>query len=251
MILLDHKTFFQNRLSFPQLRILSYCVILLTVQCTTISQPPQPLTLTWVNASTSPISPVPTLQFALSSSIADSSVDFVFSPPVGANYSVYLNASHDTITLSFIDMLAGSTTYMLRLKSALHSTAGATLDPTQDSIVFTTAACEHEPNDIVALADTLGSSPTYGMISEATDTDVYFVPSAPRGRLCLLSIDACDTLLLFDSLGRGVAAPVSAASASGGDTLTVPDSIGYPVYVKVFSCVNGTTGMYRIEAVPH
>jgi|GEM_PF-4610988 hypothetical protein len=209
--------------------------------------PPSPLTLTWVEDASQPISPAPTLNLALSSPISDTSIDFNFSPAVAASYTVLLNSTRDTITLSFLDMLDGNTTYSFTLKSALHSTAGATLDPAEDTIAFTTAAREQEPNGTFALADSLGEAPLYGMISGAADTDVYLISSALGGRLCLAYFDACDTLRLFDSLGRSVAAPVSAPS---GDTITVPASAGFPVFAKVFSCVNGSTGMYRLQLIP-
>jgi len=104
------------------------------------------------------------MQFALSAQLADTSVDVVFSPPFAGAYDIDLNATRDTLTLSVLDMLQGNTTYVLKLKSSVHSTAGAWLYPYQDSVVFTprprAGAQRH-----FDLADTLLAPVIYGMIS--------------------------------------------------------------------------------------
>jgi hypothetical protein len=209
--------------------------------------PAVPITLIWTDATTGQISPAPTFQFALSTPVADTSADFVISPPTAANYSVHFNATRDTITLDFLDMLQGNTRYVFTLKSPLHSSAGAWLYPYQDSVSFTTAACEQEPNETFALADTLTSKSIYGMISNADDTDTYVVPAvvAP-GKFFISSLAARDTFLVFDSLERGVSVSQSVSSL---DTFAVPALAGHLAYVKVFSYVKGTVGMYKFGIV--
>jgi hypothetical protein len=222
---------------------LSVCAAWLAGGCIYNNTPPaQAITLDWIGATSQPVSPAPTMQFALSAQLADTSVDVVFSPPFAGAYDIDLNATRDTLTLSVLDMLQGNTTYVLKLKSSVHSTAGAWLYPYQDSVVFTTAAREQEPNGTFALADTLLAPVIYGMISDAQDTDVYLVPAARRGTLFVSSADNRAAFLVFDSLGRGVA--VSSA-ASAPDTFTIPDSVDFPVYIKIFGFINGMPGMYQ------
>lgn len=209
--------------------------------------PAVPISLSWTGATTGQISPAPTFQFALSTPVADTSEDFVISPPTAANYSVYFNITGDTLTLEFLDMLQGNTRYVLTLKNPLHSSAGAWLYPYQDSISFTTAACEQEPNGTFALADTLTSSCIYGMIATADDTDTYIVPVVPvPGKFYISSMTARDTFLVFDSLERDVSVSSSVPSL---DTFAVPALAGHLAYVKVFSYVKGTVGMYKFGIV--
>jgi hypothetical protein len=209
------------------------------------NSPAEPISLSLVNAGDT-VPPSPTLRFYVGSPLADSSVDFVFSPATAALYSVYLNDTRDTITLSFLDMLDGNTRYVLRLKSAIHSAAGAWLFPNEDSIVIFTAACEHEPNYSFSLADTLFSSSIFGRISQAADTDVYCVPKAGPTMFFLSSFDARDTFFMFDSLLRSVPAE---SKAGFKDTITIPDTTRFPLFVKILSYVNGSTGKYEFGIV--
>ncbi len=222
--------------------------VMLVSRCVFNNPPPaQPVTLDWIGATTTPVSPAPTLRFALSTAVADSAVDFVISPPTAANYSVHLNTTKDTLTLAFSDMLQGNTTYALTLSSSLHSSTGSWLYPYQDTIVFTTGAAEQEPNGTFALADTLASKTIYGMISEPNDTDVFFVPSVPpQATFFVSSVDSRDTFLVFDSLGHNAAIARGTPSL---DTFAIPGLAGYPIFVKVFSYVKGTVGMYQFGTV--
>jgi hypothetical protein len=231
----------------PLLLILSVVAACLIPSCLfETTAPAKPIVMTRVGAAKDTVSPSPVLRFAVSSTLSDSSVDFNFSPATSADYSVFLNAARDTITLRFLNMLEGNTRYVLHLKAALNSEEGATLNPGQDSIVFFTSACEHEPNSSFALADTLFSGPIFGMLSMAADTDVYIVPATSKRKFYLSSDGARDTFMLFDSLQ----ASITVESGSGTeDTITVPGTTRFPVYVKIFSYVAGTAGKYEFGVV--
>ena len=173
------------------------------ILCTCIfdNQNPQtPLVMTYVGNGTDTLSPLAKLTFAFSSPVT-SSVDFSFFPSNGQLYTVTLNPSRDTVTLSFLEMLQGNTRYVAKLAATVTGSAGSLLSPGNDSVVFYTAFAEHEPNSNRFLADTIRSFDTYGIISPASDTDYYvltayvFFPVRPR--IPLQSSTICKQPYLF------------------------------------------------------
>jgi hypothetical protein len=207
------------------------------------NQPVAPLTMQYVGNQGDTVSPLAVLRFTFSDSLA-SSLDFDFSPPVAQNYGITVNPATDTATLSFIEMLPGNTRFVIKLKSMITSRGGSTLSPGNDSTVIFTGAKEQEPNNDPALADTLKPPAIYGMLPEASDTDVYYVPSK-HDVLYLKTFTGQISLSVKDSLLHGVRV-TGGLGADAADTFTVPDSTLFPIYVYIFSPIKGVTGFYRL-----
>ena len=209
------------------------------------TKPVPPLTMQYVGNQGDTVSPLAVLRFAFSDSLA-SPLDFDFSPPVAQLYGITFSSSRDTAALSFFEMLTGNTRYVVKLKSALTSTNGATMDIGNDSTVIWTGASEHEPNNTTGTADTLVPPAIYGLLTTAPDTDVYCLPSRQTAFYC----EAFTNQIAFslkDSLLQNVPLP---GDLSGTDTFTVPDGTRFPVYIFVFSLINGTKGYYKLGVVP-
>jgi len=209
------------------------------------SMPAGPLTMQYVGIQGDTLSPLAVLRFAFSDSVA-SPLDFDFSPPVGQSYQITLNSACDTATISFVDLLPGDTRYVVRPKLPLMSRSGSTLDADNDTAVFHTAAAEDEPNNTVATADTLRPLPLYGMLRDASDTDVYCVPEKERA-LYMETFTGQTSLSVKDSAMQDI--PV-AVGLGLSDTFDFPDHTRFPVYVAVFSPIKGTAGYYKLGVLP-
>jgi hypothetical protein len=210
------------------------------------NQPVAPLTMQYIGTQGDTVSPLAVLRFAFSDSLA-SPLDFDFSPSVAQRYDMTFNPARDTATLSFVEMLPGNTRYVLRLKSAIAAANGSTLSTGNDSTVLYTGAKEQEPNNTPALADTLKPPAIYGMLSEASDTDVYCVPQK-RTALYFRTFAGQASFSVKDSMLRDVRP--GAGSAGTADTFIVPDSTLFPIYVFVFSPIKGVACIYRFGIVP-
>lgn len=195
-----------------------------------------------INAKTDTVSVFPQLQFVFSSPLADSTVALDFTPPISARYSVYLNATHDTLSLDVMEMLEGDTRYVLRLKNPVTSKDGAVLDPSQYSLEFLTYPCEQEPNDTKDFADTL-KSVMFGSISDVSDVDVFFCADTRAAGVFLQSINSQDSFYIVDSLSHvfGLGHQINQP-----DTIVLTDSIIRPFYVFVLSRIKGSEGDYEL-----
>jgi hypothetical protein len=206
------------------------------------NQPVAPLTMQFIGAMGDTVSPLAELRFAFSDSLV-SPLDFTFTPPVAQLYEISFNPSHDTATVSFLEMLPGNSRFLLKLKSPIISKNGSTLNPGNDSAIIYTASEETEPNNSPGTADTLSAAAKYGMLADAADTDVYCVPSG-GSVFCFEAFTDQTTFSVRDGNLSDVACTI--ASGPAADTVTIPASASPPVSVFVFSSVRGTTGYYRI-----
>ena len=202
------------------------------------------LTMTCINENTDTLSVFPQLQFVFSGQLIDSSVSLNFSPPIG-RYAVFLNATHDTLSLNVMDMLAGNTRYILRLGNQITSKDGAILLPSQDSLSFITYPREEEPNDTKDLADKLASK-IFGTISDQSDIDVFLCTNANARGVFLQSINSQDSFYIVDSLSHSF---VLDHPINPTDTIVFPDSLVRPVYVFVVSRIMGSEGDYELGIV--
>jgi hypothetical protein len=210
-----------------------------------INVPPEPLKIKLLT-SDSIVSPSPCLRFAASSALADSSViEFNFYPPISAQYFISLNNTKDTITLEFLEFLEGNTKYIITFKKPLYSVDGAVLLAVKDSFFIKTGFKEHEPNNNFILADTLFSY-IYGKISNASDTDVYYIPFIATKGFYLKSYDFRDTFLIYDSTKVQLS---SISKATLEDTIVILDEIKFPIFIKIFSCISGSTGKYLLGSL--
>jgi hypothetical protein len=202
------------------------------------------LTMTCINGITDTLSVFPQLQFVFSGPLIDSSVSLNFSPPVG-RYAVFLNATHDTLSLNVMDMLAGNTRYVLRLGNQITSKDGATLLPSQDSLSFITYPREQEPNDTKDLADDFASK-IFGTISDQSDIDVFLCNNNSTHGIFLQSINSQDSLYVVDGLSHAFSLdhPINPI-----DTIIFPDSLVRPFYVFVVSRIMGSEGDYELGIV--
>jgi len=202
------------------------------------------LTMTCISGRMDTLSVFPQLQFVFSGPLIDSSVSLNFSPPIG-RYAVVLNATHDTLTLNVMDMLAGNTRYVLRLGNQITSKDGAILLPSQDSLSFITYPREQEPNDTKDLADDLASK-IFGTISDQSDIDVFLCTSKVARGVFLQSINSQDSLYVVDSLSHSF---VLDHPINPTDTIVFPDSLAEPFYVFVVSRIRGSEGDYELGIV--
>jgi len=201
------------------------------------------LTMQYTGTQGDTLSPMPTISFAFSAPI-DSSVDFAFFPPVSQLYTVTYSNTCDTIHIAFCEMLSGNTRYAVKLASSVLSRSGSTVDAgSSDSAVFFTAACEQEPNNSIALADTIRPPSIYGTLPTASDTDVYCAVSSRCKSFFVTSACTNDTFTILDS----ALSPVNVSYSN--DTATVPDSVRYPLYIFVFATVNGCGGIYKLGVI--
>lgn len=208
------------------------------------TKPVPPLTMQYVGNLGDTVSPMAVLRFAFSDSLT-SPLDFDISPPVAQLYEIAFNSSRDTATLSFFEMLPGNTRYILKLKSGVTSKNGATMGTGYDSTVIWTGASEHEPNNTTGTADTLAPPAVYGLLSTASDTDVYCVPSRQKAFYCEAFTNRI-SLFIKDSLLQNVPLP---GDSSGTDTFTVPDGTPFPIHIFVFSFINGAADYYKLGIV--
>jgi hypothetical protein len=202
------------------------------------------LTMTCINGRTDTLSVFPQLQFVFSEPLIDSSVSLNFSPPIG-RYAAFLNATHDTMSLTIMDMLAGNTRYVLRLGNQITSKDGAILLPSQDSLSFITYPREQEPNDTKNLADDLASK-IFGTISDQSDIDVFLCTNNSARGVFLQSINSQDSLYVVDGLSHAFSLdhPINPM-----DTIVFPDSLVRPLYVFVVSRIMGSEGDYELGIV--
>ena len=198
--------------------------------------------MTCINAKTDTVSVFPQLEFVFSAPLADSSVTLDFSPPVSARYGVYLNATHDTLSLDVMEMLDGNTRYVVRLKNPVTSRDGVVLDPSQDSLAFVTYPREREPNNTKDLADNCASK-IFGTVSDASDVDVFLCTDNKARGVFLQSINSQDSFYVVDSLSHlfNLDHPTNPI-----DTIVFPDSIVRPVYIFVVCRIKGSEGDYEL-----
>jgi hypothetical protein len=226
---------------------LAQCLLALFSGCLfDTTKPVEPLTMTRVDGNGDTVAPFPSLRFAFSKPLADSTVELDFYPPTTAMYYTALNGTKDTLTLTVVGMLAGDTRFVVRLASIVASRDGSLLYPGDDSTVIFTGQAEHEPNNSIQLSDTLFSSSIFGLTDYALDTDVYVVPGAQQRRFFLVSPDGRDSCVVLDSMLRQVAPSFSNASS---DSFFIPDTIPRPLYVFIFSSMKGTGGHYEFGSV--
>jgi hypothetical protein len=202
------------------------------------------LTMTCITGRTDTLSVFPQLQFIFSEPLIDSSVSLNFSPPIG-RYAAFLNATHDTMSLIIMDMLAGNTRYVLRLGKQITSKDGAILLPSQDSLSFITYPREQEPNDTKNLADDLASK-IFGTISDQSDIDVFLCTNNGARGVVLQSINSQDSLYVVDGLSHAFSLdhPVNPI-----DTIIFPDTLVRPFYIFVVSRIMGSEGDYELGIV--
>jgi hypothetical protein len=201
-----------------------------------------PLTMTCIDANTDTVSVFPQLQFVFSAPLADSLVALDFSPPISARYGVYLNATHDTLSLDVMEMLDGNTRYVVRLRNPVTSRDGVVLDPSQDSLAFVTYPREQEPNNTKDLADNCASE-IFGTVSDASDVDVFLCTDNKARGVFLQSINSQDSFYIVDSLSHVFSLD---HQINPIDTIVFPDSIVRPVYIFVVCRIKGSEGDYEL-----
>jgi hypothetical protein len=204
--------------------------------------PQPPLSMTYVGNGSDTLSPFAKLAFAFSSPVA-SPVDFSFLPNSGQLYTITLNPGKDTVTISFLEMLYGNTRYVARLATTVSGSDDSFLSPGNDSVVFYTAFAENEPNNTMFLADTVRTQNTYGIISPASDTDYYVLPAYSSRPLCFFSSTSQDSFAIIDNTQTAIR---FSKYGSKVDSVALPDSAAYPLYITVFSTIKGSTGYYKL-----
>lgn len=179
--------------------------------------------------SSDTISPYSPIKMSFSSPLEDSQmIPFHFSPPFFDYYNT-LSSSKDTLELVPSSPFMGNTRYSLIARG--------------DSFSFYTYAHEQEPNNAASTAD-LFIAKIFGSVSNVNDTDCFIINHKVRS-FYLRSYYSESAFLLSDSMGKVISPRIYRAV----DSLTVPDSFIYPLFLRVFSYYRSSGGYYEIGKI--
>lgn len=179
---------------------------------------------------TDTVSIYPRIAVAFTEPLADSTVDFEFSPPFYDFYT-QMNPTADSADIVVTGMLRGATRYVIQPAHRVSSRNGAVLKPGRDSLVIHTFPAENEPNNSAATADSLVTR-AYGVISTANDTDSYVCLVADTHNVYLNWYETAVTFRLVDANGNSLA---GTRPDGGTDTIAVPDTLVPPLVIRVFA----------------
>ncbi|HEX3020697.1 MAG TPA: hypothetical protein VHP36_10365 [Chitinispirillaceae bacterium] len=194
--------------------------------CVVPSQPPEN-TSAVLFCSSDTVSPYSAIKIAFSTPIEDSAmISFLFSP-FFFDYCSVFSSERDTVDLVPSTPFKGSTRYKLTVQN--------------DSFSFFTFAHEQEPNNSIGTADQLFGK-MFGSVINVNDTDFFVVKDRNVKSIYLNSYYSESVFSITDSAGK-----ISAAmTLRAVDSLTVPVTFMYPLYIKVFSSFRSSGGYYEI-----
>ncbi len=200
--------------------------ILFVSSCVVPSEPPDGgARLTFCSPDT--ISPYAPIKIAFSSPVKDSQViEFSFLPPFFGCYG-FLTSSKDTFQLVPSSPFNGSTKYKLFVSG--------------ESFNFYTYAYEQEPNNTIGSADLLNGK-MFGSVAYVNDTDFYVVKTNNAKCFYLRSYNSESVFSVIDSTGR-VTSPRAYRAV---DSLVVPDSFAYPLFLRVVANYRSSGGYYEL-----
>ncbi len=181
------------------------------------------------------ISPYSTLKVVFSSPLQDSQhITFHFTPQF-YDYSSIIASSRDTIRIIPSSPFKGNTSYKLFLENPLNS------DGSSDTLSFHTYFHEREPNNNIETADSIYGK-IYGTISVVSDTDLYSITVGKSSGLYMISQTSQSVFSISDNSGNST--PVRKYKSP--DSIMIPDSFNYPIYVRVYSYYRSCGGNYEI-----
>lgn len=186
------------------------------------------------------ISPYSSIIIGFSSPIQDSQqINFHFDP-LFLDYICEVNETKDTIEIIPSSPLKGNTRYKFHSENPLNSTEQSVITTT-DTLSFRTYPHEREPNNSIQTADIL-TGKAFGSVSNVNDTDVFSISNKKASGLYLKSESSQSIFSISDSTGK----LIQKSKYRSMDSIMIPDSFAYPVYMQVYSYYRSNGGNYEI-----